>query len=283
MLRVNLHLSKLGTVKVHLHRDIEGTIKTLTLKREGEQWYAVFACEIGKPEALPVSYEDVGIDLGVTHFAALSNGDFIENPRHFRKAEKRLGQLQEALARKKRGSHRRKKAVQAVAKAHRKIRNRREDFLHKASRKLVKRYQVIVFEDLQTANLIKHPKPKQDKATGRYLPNGAAAKAGLNKSMSDAGWSQFVQYCTYKAACAGRTLVRVDPRYTSQTCSGCGAVVKKTLEERWHSCECGCTLDRDTNAAINILRTGQNFWLGRSQHSHLCKASGIKPIRSRLP
>ncbi len=262
MVRVNLHLSKLGTVKLHLHRNIEGTIKTLTLKREGERWYAVFACEVEKPEAIPLSYEDVGIDLGLTHFAALSNGEFIDNPRYFRKAEKRLERLQEASSRKKRGSHRRKKAVQAVAKAHRKIRNQRADFLHKESSKLVKRYQVIVFEELQTANLIKRPKPIQDKATGQYLPNGAAAKAGLNKSISDAGWSQFVQYCNYKAAWAGRTLVRVDPKYTSQTCSGCGAVVKKTLEKRWHSCECGCELDRDTNAAINILRTGHKLLAG---------------------
>jgi putative transposase len=216
MVRVNLHLSKLGTVKLHLHRDMAGTIKTLTIKREGEHWYAVFTCEISKPEALPVSYEDVGIDLGVTHFAALSNGDFLENPRQYRKAEKKLKKLQEVLSRKNRGSHRRKKAVQAVAKAHRKIRNQRQDFLHKQSRLLVNRYQIIAFEDLQAANLIKRPKPRQDEETGQYLPNGAAAKAGLNKSISDAGWGQFVQYCTYKAAWASRTLVQVDPRYCSE-------------------------------------------------------------------
>ena len=262
MVRVKLHLSKLGTVKLHLHRNIEGMIKTLTIKREGVQWYAVFTCEIGKPKALEVAYEDVGIDLGVTHFAALSTGEFIDNPRHYRRAEKRLKHLQAALSRKKRGSHRRKKAVQAVAKAHRKIRNQRQDFLHKESRKLVNRYQVIVFEDLQTTNLVKRPKPKPDEETGQYLPNGAAAKAGLNKSINDAGWSQFVRYCTYKAAWAGRTLVQVDPKYTSQICSGCSAVVKKTLEERWHSCECGCELDRDTNAAINILRVGYKLLVG---------------------
>ncbi len=261
MVKVKLHLSKLGTVKLHLHRNIAGTIKTLTIKREGEHWYAVFTCEVGKPEDLPVSYEDVGIDLGVTHFAALSNGDFIDNPRHYRRAEKRLKKLQEALSRKKRGSHRRRKAVQAVAKAHRTIRNQRKDFLHKQSYKLVNHYQVIVFEDLQAANLIKRPKPKQDEQ-GNYLPNGASAKAGLNKSISDAGWAMFVQYCTYKAAWAGRTVVQVDPKYTSQMCSGCGAVVKKTLGERWHSCECGAEFDRDTNAAINILNLGKKQLVG---------------------
>ncbi len=257
-----LRLSKIGTVKIKLHRKIEGTIKTLTIKREGEHWYCIFTCEIGKPEALPVSYEDVGIDLGVTHFAALSNREFIESPRHYRKSEKKLKKLQEALSRKKRGSHRRVRAVKRVAKAHRKIRNQRQNFLHKESRKLVNRYQIIVFEDLQTTNLIKRPKPKQDEE-GKYLPNGASAKAGLNKSMSDAGWGTFVQYCTYKAAWAGRSLVQVNPKYTSQTCSGCGAIVKKALSDRWHSCKCGIELDRDTNAAKVILDLGyQHLWGG---------------------
>jgi putative transposase len=262
MVSINLHLSKIGTVKVHLHRNMAGTIKTLTIKREGEHFYAVFTCEIGKSKPLPVSYEDVGIDLGVTHFGALSNGEFIDSPRYYRKAEKKLAKAQQSLSRKKRRSHRRNKAAQRVAKAHRKIRNQRQDFLHKESRKLVNRYQIIAFEDLQTTNLVKRPKPKQDEATGQYLPNGAAAKAGLNKSIVDAGWSQFVQLCTYKAAWAGRTLVLVNPKYTSQICSGCGAVVKKDLNERWHSCSCGCELDRDINAAINILKLAYHLLVG---------------------
>jgi putative transposase len=257
MVSVNLHLSKIGRVKVHLHRDMAGKIKTLTIKREGEHFYAVFTCEIGKTEPLPVSYEDVGIDLGVTHFGALSTGEFIDNPRYFRKAEKKLATVQQSLSRKKRGSHRRAKAARQVAKAHRKIRNQRQDFLHKESHKLVKHYQIIAFEDLQTTNLVKRPKPKQDEATGQYLPNGAAAKAGLNKSINDASWSQFVQLCVYKAAWAGRTLVQVNPKYTSQICPNCGTIRKKTLEERWHSCECGCELDRDTASAKVILDVGR--------------------------
>jgi putative transposase len=256
MVRVNLKLTKIGTVKLHLHREMTGTIKTLTIKREGEHWYACFTCEIGQPEALPVSYEDVGIDLGVTHFAALSTGEFLENPRHYRKAEKQLKKLQAALSRKKRGSHRRKKAVQAVAAAHRKIRNRRQDFQHKASHQLVNRYQVIVFEDLQIKNLTRAPAPKQDETTGHYLPNGARAKAGLNKSILDAGWSTFTEMVSVKAAWAGRTVIFVNPFMTSQLCSGCGAVVKKDLSERWHSCSCGTELDRDTNSAKLILNLG---------------------------
>src|SRR5207244_186285 len=139
-----LHLSKLGDIKVKLHRPIEGKIKTCTIKREGEHWFASFACEV-QAVKLPVSYEDVGIDLGVTHLAALSDGTFIDNPKHYRKAEKKLAKLHQSLARKKRRSHRRRKALQQVGKAHRKIRNQRRDFLHKQSRKLVNRCQVIVF------------------------------------------------------------------------------------------------------------------------------------------
>jgi putative transposase len=186
-----LHLSKIGDIPVVLHRAIEGTIKTANIKREGDQWFIVLSCEV-ETELLPMSYEDVGIDLGIMHFAALSDGTFIESPRFFRKAERKLEKVQQSFSRKKRGSHRRKKAVKAVAKAHRKIRNQRKDFLHKASHPLVNQYQVIVFEDLRTANLVKRPKPKQDEETGKYLPNGASAKSGLNKSISDAGWGMFM-------------------------------------------------------------------------------------------
>jgi putative transposase len=249
-------LSKIGTIKVKLHRKVEGTIKTCAIKHEADQWYMILSCEVKHPQPLPISYEDVGIDLGTMRFAALSNGDFIDSARHYRKAEKKLKQLQETLSRKKRGSHRRKRAVRAIARAHRKVRNQRRDFAHKASRKLVNRYQVIVLEDLQTKNLIRRPKPKQDEETGRYLPNGAAAKGGLNKSISDAGWGMFTEMLSVKAAWAGRAVIFVDPKYTSQICPGCGKVRAKTLEERWHSCECGCEMDRDTASAQVILKAG---------------------------
>lgn len=167
-------LSKVGTIKCNVHRSLEGMPKTCTVKHESGQWYVIFSCESAEPEQLPTSSEDVGIDLGVTHFAALSDGTFIENPKHYRTAEKILQRRQQALSRKKRGSHRREKAKRLVAKAHRKIRNQRKDFLHKHSRTLVDNHQIIVFEDLQTANLTKTPKPKQNETTGQYLPNGAS-------------------------------------------------------------------------------------------------------------
>ncbi len=271
-----LHLTKIGSMKVKRHREIQGKIKTVTIKREVDQWYVVFSCEVPEPEKLPVSYEDlkcitpgiaqaslvanarrdVGIDLGVTHLATLSTGEMIEHPRYYRKAKKVLERRQQALSRKKRGSHRREKARRLVAKAHRKIRNQRKDFLHKESKKLVQRYQVMVFEDITSGNLTRRPKPKQDE-NGKYLPNGASAKGGLNTSIVDAGWGTFVQLCTSKAEEAGRTLIKVSPSFTSQICSNCGAVRKKDLSERWHSCNCGAELDRDVNAAINILERGR--------------------------
>jgi putative transposase len=251
-----LHLSKIGDIRVTLHRLLEGKIKTVTIKREVDQWYVVFMCEVPVPENLPLSYEDVGIDLGVSHLATLSNGEMIEHSRYYRRAQKKLATRQQAVSRKKRGSHRRKRAGALVGKAHRQIARQRRDFLHKQSRALVNRYQVIVFEDLQIGNLTRKPKPKQDAITKEFLPNGAAAKAGLTASILDAGWGMFVAMCVNKAEEAGRTLLKVSPKFTSQICSGCGTVRKKDLSERWHSCDCGAELDRDVNAAINILARG---------------------------
>ena len=251
-------LSKIGSVKVKLHRPLEGTIKTCTVKREGEHWYIVLSCEMAESAATqtPSTNEAIGIDLGLLHFATLSTGDTIENPRFFRKAQKDLARKQHHLSRCTRGSHRRSKAKKQVAKCHRKVKNQRADFLHKRSRHLVNTYAVIVFEDLAPSSMSKAPKPKQDE-NGVYLPNGASAKAGLNKSILDAGWSQFVSLCTYKAENAGTVQVlTVDPKDTSQVCSGCGQVRKKDLSERWHRCECGTELDRDHNAALNILAKG---------------------------
>lgn len=258
----HITLSKIGSIKVKLHREIKGIIKTCTIKREGDAWYVMLACEV-EHEQLEECQEAVGIDLGLLHFATLSTGETIENPRHYRKAEQRLERLQQALSRKKRGSHRRRKAVKQVAKVHRKVANQRRDFLHRQSRKLVNAYGTMVFEELQPANMSKRPKPKQDE-NGKYLPNGAAAKGGLNKSIGDAGWGLFQQFCTYKAANAGRAVLFVNPQYTSQVCSGCGQVRKKNLSERWHSCACGTELDRDHNAALNILALGRRVQVAQA-------------------
>ena len=196
---------------------------------------------------------EVGVDLGINSFAALSDGTFIENPRIFRNEEEKIQAVHKKIARCKKGSHRRTRAKKELSRLYRKVRNRRKDFLHKQSRKLVNENAVLVFEDLGVSNMTKRPRPVQDK-NGKYLLNGAAAKGGLNKSILDAGWSAFVALCTSKAEEAGCTVVKVAPKDTSQVCSSCGGKVKKDLSVRWHSCpHCGCELDRDHNAAINIL------------------------------
>ena len=180
-------MSKLGKVRVKLHRPIEGDIKTAPVKREVDQWYIVFSCEVEQPAPLPEGQREVGVDLGVTHFAALSDGTFIDAPRFFRKAQKDLQRKQRHLSRCKRASHRRNKARVQVAKAHRKVKTQRRDFHFKEAKKLGEQHQVIVFEEWELTHLTKHAKPKQDEATGEYLPNGASAKSGVTKSILDAG------------------------------------------------------------------------------------------------
>jgi putative transposase len=260
-----LCLSKIGTIKVKMHREIQGKVKTCTIKREGEHWYVCFACEVEACPRLSYTDEVVGVDLGVMRLATLSTGTTVEHPRYYRHAEKKLNKAQQSLSRKKRGSKRRKKAVKRVAKLHKKVRRQRQNFLHAESKWLIDTYEVIVFEDLKTAHLTKRPKPKQDEH-GKYLPNGAAAKGGLNKSIFDAGWGQFVQYCVYKAESAGTLVAFVDPRNTSQLCSACGKKgPHKDLSERTHTCiYCGIVLDRDENAAINIRQRWITSRLGRS-------------------
>jgi len=258
----HVSLSKIGKVRVKYHREIEGDIKTCTIKHEAGQWYVVFSCDIPDENVgthLPYTDEALGIDLGLLHFATLSSGDTIENPRFFRKAQKSLQNKQRHLSRCKPRSHRREKAKKQVAKAHRKIKNQRHDFLHKQSRQLVNTYETIVFEDLSSANMSHAPKPKQDE-NGTYLPNGAGAKAGLNKSILDAGWGMFVSLCQRKAACADVTVLTVNPYKTSQVCSSCGVEGEhKDLSLRTHVCEaCGIVLDRDHNAALNILELGSS-------------------------
>ena len=259
-----LALPKIGNIKIKLHRKIEGKIKTCTIKREGEHWYACFSCEVeavqNNQQRTPYTDEAIGIDLGLYHFAALSSGDTIESPRYYRSAEQKIAHIQQEIERKKKGSKRQKKAYKRLSNAYRKVRNQRQNFLHQWSRRLVNTYQTIVFEDLVPSNMCKRPEPKLNEEIGQYLPNGASQKSGLNKSILDAGWSTFVTMCEYKAACAGVVqVIKVDPFKTSQICSKCHKEgPHKDLDERVHTCEhCGVLLERDVNAAINVL----NIWL----------------------
>lgn len=255
-----LHLSKIGHIKITRHREMIGKIKTCTVKREGEQWYAILTSEYECDPALTFhpSDEEIGVDLGINSFAVLSDGTSIENPRFYRQSEEKIKAAHQKVARRKRQSHRRQRAKRELSRLYRKVRHRRRNFLHQEARKLVKRYGVLVFEDLNVVNMTKAPTPKQDETTGKYLPNGAAAKGGLNKSILDAGWGEFVTLCSRKAEEAGGKVVRVPPKNTSQQCSGCHRMVPKDLSVRWHSCpHCGTELDRDHNAARNILRRYQ--------------------------
>jgi putative transposase len=239
-----LHLSKIGHVKIKLHRQIKGKIKTCTIKREGDQWFAIFATEYAFDPAsvFHPSREAVGIDLGVKSFAVLSDGTAISNPRHSRHAEVQIQAAHQKIHRRKKGSHRRARAKKELSRLYRKVRHRRRDFLHQQSHKLARAYGTLVFEDLQITNLTARPKPKQDE-NGTYLPNGAAAKGGLNKSILDGGWRQFVTLCSYKAEEAGARLVKVPPRIlpkrvpavaaSSRRSSGSAGIRVRTVEPNW--------------------------------------------------
>ena len=149
------------------------------------------------------------------------------------------------------------KILRAIQKCHYKIKCQRNDFLHKTANDLLAKADLIVFEKLNIKNMTKKPKVKKDPDSDGFLPNGASAKAGLNKSISDAGWGKFLTFLKYKAEILGKQTVGVKPVYTSQICSGCGEIVKKSLSVRTHKCpHCKLVLNRDHNAAINILRLG---------------------------
>ena len=238
-----LRLSKIGDVKIKLHRPIQGEAKTLNIQRDAVgNWYACFSC-IVEPKPLPPTDKVVGVDVGLTHFATLSDGSQIDNPRFFRKDEKALATVQRRLAKETQGTPVYRHRKRAINHIHQRIANRRNDFAHKEARKLVNQYQLIAFEDLDII----------DMKDGNRVPFGR----GMNKSIGDVAWNQFVRCCSSKAEDAGRTVVKIDPRNTTKACSSCGEIVPKTLSVRVHVCpKCGLVLDRDHNAALNILARG---------------------------
>jgi putative transposase len=264
-----LSLAKIGRIPLWLHRPLQGTPKTVTIIREADGWYAAVSCADVLAQPLPCTGQETGIDVGLRVFLITAEGDIIENPRHYRKAERELKKAQRRVSRRKKGSKRRRKAVQALTKRHQKVKRQRTDFHHKTALQLVRAYDTIYLEDLQVANMSKRPAPKSD-GQGGYLHNGASHKAGLNKSIQDAGWAQFRTILEGKAVWAGRRVVAVPAHYTSQDCSGCGTRVEKSLSVRTHVCpSCGLILDRDENAARNIL------WLGQSLQGLMAEAVGL--------
>ena len=212
--------------------------KTVTMSREADGWYVCFSCVDVPLQPLPPASEETGIDLCIESFAALSNGTRVFSPSWYRKVERALKTAQRRVSRRKKGCARRRKAVQLFAKAHQKVRRQRADFHHKIALALVRANDTIYHENLQTAKMVRNHH--------------------LAKSITDAGWGAFLTILSFKAACAGRSVVAVNPAFTSQRCFGCGSMVAKGLSVRWHACpDCGVSLHRDHNAAKNIERAGQ--------------------------
>ncbi|MGW2564192.1 RNA-guided endonuclease InsQ/TnpB family protein [Streptomyces sp. NPDC001514] len=254
-----VRLQGIGHVRVHQHRAVVGKVKTVSAKREGKRWYVVLTAEQAEPEPLPATGSVVGIDMGIASFLTTSNGEHVANPRHGRKAAAKLEAAQQALSRCKRGSKRRRKAVQKVATLHRKVRRQRLDHAHKTALGLVREHDFIAYEDLKIRNMVKTPTPKPDPdQPGRFLPNGAAAKAGLNRSIADAGWGVFLTILNAKAESAGREVMAVDPRNTSRRCPECGHTAKENrpTQEKFRCGSCGHQAHADTVGALNVLRAG---------------------------
>jgi putative transposase len=240
-----LNLSKIGRIRLRLHRPLEGTPKTVTISREADGWYACISCAEVRIEPLPATGHETGIDVGLKVFLVTADGKVVENPRHHRTAEQQLAKAQRRVSRRKKGSRRRRKAVQLLQRTHQTVQRQRRDFHHKTALALLKQYDVVYLEDLQVRNMVRNH--------------------SLAKSISDAGWEQFRTILEGKAVYAGRRVVAVPPAYTSQDCSGvlpdgsrCPQRVTKSLSVRTHVCpSCGLVLDRDENAALNIRRAGQ--------------------------
>lgn len=232
----HLHLKGIGRCKLFLSRPVEGTVKTVTLRRDRcGDWWVTFSCEDVPVRPLPDTGREAGIDLGLESFLTTSDGEHVGNPRHLRTVEANLKRTQRRVSKRKRGGNRRRKMVRTLARQHRRVRSCRQDFHFKAALDLVRRYDHIAVEDLNVRGL---------------------SRSRLAKSVRDAGWAQFLGILAFKAEEAGRRITVVDCRGTSQVCSGCGCepAERKSLGVRVHHCsDCGLTIHRDLNAAVNIL------------------------------
>ena len=235
-----IKLSKLGSINAKLHRKIDGEVKGIIIKKENTgKWFAVVQIE-KKHKKLKKTNKKVGIDLGITKFIVDSDKNKIENPKFISNSLEKLKTIQKQLSKKKKRSKNRKKAKLKLEKVHEKIENQRKDYLHKISRFYVNNYDELVVEDLNVKELSRLGKQK-----------------GLHRNILDASWTTFTHMLSYKAESAGRRVVKVNPRGTTQNCSSCGIKVPKKLKDRVHNCpNCGLIADRDYNASINILNAG---------------------------
>ncbi len=233
-----LWLSKIGDIKIKLHRAVDGEIQRLNIRKMPTgKWFVSFLVEVEPEEPLPKTGLSIGVDVGLKSFITLSNGEHVDNPRFFVREENALAKAQRKLSRAEKGTPEWAKALKVVHRVHERITNKRDGFVQEVSLNLVKSYDLIAFEDLNIKGMVKNH--------------------CLAKHIADAAWNKLIATTAYKAEWAGKRVELVNPSNTSQICSGCGQVVQKDLAERVHRCSfCGLTLDRDLNAAINILRLG---------------------------
>jgi putative transposase len=260
-----IKLPKLGPVKLVLHRPIpEGmVIKQARVTCKADGWFITLALEDTsipaqpQPEVVPTLENSIGVDAGLEYFLACSDGELINPEKFFRRVEDRLAKFQAKRSQRPKGSKARRKLNERIARLHQRIARQRRQFHFEQAGKLVERAEVIFVEDLKVANMTRRNKAKQAD-DGTYLPNGQAAKSGLNKSFADAGIAGFLnQILPYKAAKAGRLVVKVNPAGTSQHCANCLNWVPKELKDRWHDCpECGAQMQRDLNSALLIQKVG---------------------------
>ncbi|MEK6878453.1 MAG: RNA-guided endonuclease TnpB family protein [Nanoarchaeota archaeon] len=267
-----LFVSKIGNIKIILHRIPKGKLKTFTIKRTALGWFAIFSCSDVPIEHIEVEDNHIGIDVGIESFAVLSNGEKIESPKFLIKSGKKLSKLQRRLSRKKKGSANRRKAKFKIARLHQRIFNQRQDFLHKTSFSLIKQFKIISVEKLQIKNMVKNHH--------------------LARSISDASWGCFVQMLSYKVEKTGGQIVKVNPKNTSRTCSKCGNIQDMPLANREFKClRCGFVCHRDLNASINLDRVGltqissseenacgEIVRLSSKEKANLCEAGTINKL-----
>ncbi len=245
------YFQTVGSVKVRQHREIRGTVKSLQLKQEHRRWYVIVTAET-EPVPLPATGREVGVDVGVARFLTVSDGLVVDNPRFLATSAEVIAGLERRKSRARPGSGNRKRIRRALARQWRKVRNRRRDFHHKTARMLVNGCDVIALEELNMAGMTRRPAPKPDPGNpGAYLPNQAAAKAGLNKSILDAAWHQFTCILIGKAEEAARRVVLVNPAGTSITCHRCGTRCARPRQDIVICPACG-PMDADVNGARNI-------------------------------
>lgn len=233
-----IKLSKIGSVKIKLHRTPPSIIKNCVVKRTGSgKWFVSLVGET-LAKRLEPNASIVALDMGIKCFATLHDGTHIDNPKYTKKSSEKLAKAQRELAHLEKGTPKRHKQKRNVIRIHEKIKNQRHNFTHEISRQLVNKYHIIAVEDIQVNRMFSNENPKV-----------------FNRCLQDVAWSQFFSCLTYKAEEAGRTLVKVNPAYTSQDCSRCGTRKLMPLENRVYHCDvCGLELDRDHNAALNIKR-----------------------------